>query len=80
MKKIIGAVSNLGTVAIFVMILWTMFAVSVLMWVLVIGEKEISVQVGALVTTGLGIPYMFINLIDKRFPRKETNDARDTTQ
>ena len=80
MKKIIGAVSNLGTVATFLVIGWTMVVISWLLWVLVIGEKDLSIQVGALVTTAMGIPYMFINLIDKRYPRKETGNDRDTTQ
>ena len=79
MKKILGAVNNLGTVAIFVVIFWTMIVISWLLWVLVIGDKDLSIQVGALVTTAMGIPYMFISLIDKRYPRKETSDG-DSTQ
>ena len=80
MKKIIGAVSSLGTVAILAVIIWTMVVISWLLWVLIIGDKELSIQVGALVTTAMGIPYMFVSLLDKRYPRKETNDDRDSTQ
>ena len=80
MKKIIGAVSSLGTVAILAVIIWTMIVISWLLWVLIIGDKELSIQVGALVTTAMGIPYMFVSLLDKRYPRKETNDDRDSTQ
>ena len=80
MKRLIGAVSSLGTVAILAVIIWTMIVISWLLWVLIIGDKELSIQVGALVTTAMGIPYMFVSLLDKRYPRKETNDDRDSTQ
>ena len=72
MKRLIGAVSGLGTAAVLFIVVWTMILGSWIIYAIVEGKVEISAAAAGIITGFLALPYTFINLIDKRFPRKET--------
>ena len=50
---------------------WLVYAILVL-------SAEITMVAGTIITTVLGLPIVFVNALNKRFPRKETKDVLDT--
>ena len=80
MKKLLGAVSSLGTAAMLFIIVWTMVIGSWIIFAVVEQKAEISIAAGSIITAFLALPYTFAKMINDRFPRKETSNDRDTTQ
>ena len=80
MKKIIGAVSSLGTVAISFLIVWVMTVATWILYAILNSNADISVTEGTVITAVLALPIALTPYVDKLFPRKETYVDRDTTQ
>lgn len=78
MKKLFGpANGTYGNIAILVIVVWALTAGSWMIFHLVNGWQIDTIAAGV-ITGILALVPMLIGNIDKRFPRKETHNARDT--
>ena len=77
MKKLLGAVSGFGAVAIGFLIVWVLVVATWILFGILNTDAEISVTEGTIIAAILALPIALTPYVDKLFPRKETYDDRD---